>query len=91
MGSSEVVQYRAEIIDAVNKRDPETKELRVRPRKEDEPPMDMTRSSEISRRVLQTLARKEELSYVTDGSATVFATSEAVFRTGRVVWSTALR
>jgi len=73
VANDEVVQYHVEIIDAVNKRDDETNELRVRPRKEGDPPLDLTRCSTISRRVLQTLASEKDLSYVTDGSATVFA------------------
>jgi len=73
VGKNEVVQYFAAIKDAINKKDPETGELKVRPRKEDDKGMDMTRSSAISRRILQQLARKEGFFYVTDGSATVFA------------------
>jgi len=72
----EVVQYRADIIDAITKRNPDTKEIDVIPRKEGEAGMDMTRASAISRRILKALGDDKKIGlgfFVTDGSATIFA------------------
>jgi hypothetical protein len=78
-GPVEWHQYHVEIIAAVRKKlfneDKSFKGFEVVPNPKKDRPIDIDKGSELSRRIMRTLASDEGLSYASDGSSNAFAPS----------------